>query len=756
MIFNKAGFKFFWLLVTMVFAVLLSLNFKIETSILKLLPKYESERTNAMISKATEMVNKQLILMATADNKEKLIIKFNNALQGIENKPFIANLRDRISPETIEGVYQALADSHMNLLSVQDRMAFEYEMEFEYFVLQAQESLYGLQQINPSQLSVDPLFLFNRLMQSMAGLKVMEFDANEMHFMVQQNNLYHMAAFIELEDSAFSPENQTAVINALEGIKTTLNNDQIQLYSFGAVRYAHQAYQDAKHEISSVGLGSLLGIIFLIVVVFRSTLPLLLSLTCIGLGLIVSLSIAQLVFGQIHVFALVFGATIAGVSIDYCFHYLIEAGYSQTLSSAEKPRFSVAQILPGLVIGFFSSALVYLGFLVTGYAVLAQISLISVLGLMSVLINVLVFFPWLYRPKALKQIKHLQKIGFVLLNNPIQSLFRKPWLPIILLLISAIFSYRYITPNDDVRALQQLSPELKQEEAMIRNVLSWPNNEYFVLISAQSVDDLLRQEANVLNTLRLQNESLVGVSDFIPDSETQKINYQRQVSLFSSNEVQAYLQQLEIVSPVIEPFMPLAGEVLNQEPFQTLFQQRWLGEVNGEHILIIPVSKSVELPKDSTVILIQQATDTSDLFAQFREKSTLMLACAVAFLWMILALFRYTALEALHLVSIPLVAGFVSLCMAWWVGLHLSLFSVLALLLILGMGLDYVVFLKESRHPHRVIIALLLSSLTTILAFGLLSFSQVAVLKSFGFMVGIGIALVLLIAPAVVTKKLKE
>ncbi len=412
--------------------------------------------------------------------------------------------------------------------------------------------------------------------------------------------------------------------------------------------------------------------------------------------------------------------------------------------------FDVKQIFPGLLIAFLSSALVYLGFLTTGYEVLGQISLFSVLGLLAVLLNVVIFFPWIHRAKAFKNRVGLLKVSSFILHNPLQSIVRKPWVVVLFLLALMLVNFAVVKPNDDVRALQHLSSELKQEEAYIREVLSWHANNDFILIKDKSVNGLLQQEAEILDFLRIEGQTLVGVSDFIPSEQRQRINYQILQKLYASEEIKMFLDDLQITHNNQQEFQAINLEILNEPEFNALFKQRLLGEVNGFHALIIPLTNKVTLPSDSQAVLIQQAEDTSQLFAEFRIKSTWVLAVAVVLLVIMLGLFRYPWLESIHLVSLPLMAGFMALILAGALGLHVSLFSVLALLLVLGMGLDYVVFLKESHCPEHVMLALLLSSITTMLAFGLLSFSEVPVLQSFGFMVGVGIALVLMMSPAVV------
>ncbi len=748
MIFSNHWFRLGWLVLLMLCAALAVQRFKVESSILKLLPKYESAQTNALIDKATELVNKQVVLLATAKNKEQLIAVLSEQLQSLAQQPLFKTVDYRSDVQWAQEIYQSLRPHQYNLLSPDDQLAFQQGHSADYFVLQAKEYLYGVQQLSHDQMATDPLFLLQRLMASLSQLNVMSFDVTESFFLVETSDGFHAAAFIELADSAFLPQNQHQVVQTLDRLEDTLQAAQIELVWFGAVKYAHQAYQNARQEISTVGLGSLVGIVLLLLWVFRSVIPLLLSISSIALGLVVAFAVTVQVFGEVHVFALVFGATIAGVSIDYCFHYLVDAAWSEAPEAAEQKRFSVEKIIPALFIGFMSSALVYSGFLVTGYEVLGQIALFSVVGLLSVLLNVLVFYPWLYRVKAFNNHALMLRISNSFLHNPVQVIFRKPLACLLLLCLVLLADFYLIEPNDDVRALQQLSEAIQQEESHVRGVLDWQPSEYYILISDEDIDSLLQQEADMLMFLRKQDIELVGISDYIPTATQQEQHHKLQQHVYQSDAFDAYLAELEL-----PPFDEITFEAFDPQvliaQLSQVFKQRWLGTINGQHALIIPLYEQVSLPDDSSAVLIQQAEDTSKLFGQFRTKSSWMLAIAVLLLVGALSTFRYSFVEAAHMVSVPLLSGFSALALASLLGYHVSLFSVLALLLVLGMGLDYVVFLRESKQPAHVMLALLLSSLTTMLAFGLLAFSQVAVLKSFGFMVGVGIAMVLLFSPAV-------
>jgi predicted exporter len=68
-----------------------------------------------------------------------------------------------------------------------------------------------------------------------------------------------------------------------------------------------------------------------------------------------------------------------------------------------------------------------------------------------------------------------------------------------------------------------------------------------------------------------------------------------------------------------------------------------------------------------------------------------------------------------------------------WLGVPVNLFTLLALWLVLGLGVDYGIFL---RHGHTAmptaVLSVTLSASTTLLAFGLLAFSATPFIRSIG------------------------
>ena len=92
-------------------------------------------------------------------------------------------------------------------------------------------------------------------------------------------------------------------------------------------------------------------------------------------------------------------------------------------------------------------------------------------------------------------------------------------------------------------------------------------------------------------------------------------------------------------------------------------------------------------------------------------------------------------------------AALLSLAALGWIGEPLQLFGVLAQLLLLGLGIDYGIFLLEHEGDGASWLAICLGGASTLLAFGLLALSSTPALHGFGLTLLLGIGLVWLLSP---------
>jgi predicted exporter len=94
----------------------------------------------------------------------------------------------------------------------------------------------------------------------------------------------------------------------------------------------------------------------------------------------------------------------------------------------------------------------------------------------------------------------------------------------------------------------------------------------------------------------------------------------------------------------------------------------------------------------------------------------------------------------------------VTLAVFGYARVPVNLFNCLALMLVLGVGANYAVFLREGclrdgADLGAVWTGVLLSAATTLLSFGMLGMSAMPALKSFGATLSLGILVAVLLAP---------
>jgi predicted exporter len=155
-------------------------------------------------------------------------------------------------------------------------------------------------------------------------------------------------------------------------------------------------------------------------------------------------------------------------------------------------------------------------------------------------------------------------------------------------------------------------------------------------------------------------------------------------------------------------------------------------------------------PLAASVYLDQQALLTA-LYAELQQRALELtgvgLLAVFAIVWL-----RYRSLRATLSAMLPaLLSGACALSLLALAQVSLNLLHLLGLLLILGIGVDYGIFLLEGNSGSRqwisTLVGIVVACLSTTLSFGLLAISGVPALRALGQMVAIGVPLSLCLAP---------
>jgi predicted exporter len=132
------------------------------------------------------------------------------------------------------------------------------------------------------------------------------------------------------------------------------------------------------------------------------------------------------------------------------------------------------------------------------------------------------------------------------------------------------------------------------------------------------------------------------------------------------------------------------------------------------------------------VQLIDRVNAVSEVLRSYRQAMSLLLCVVYIAAWIMLG-FKYGWKESPMLLLPSALASAVTIGLFGWFGIPVNLFTLLALWLVLGLGVDYGIFL---RHGHTAmptaVLSVTLSASTTLLAFGLLAFSATPFIRSIG------------------------
>ena len=190
------------------------------------------------------------------------------------------------------------------------------------------------------------------------------------------------------------------------------------------------------------------------------------------------------------------------------------------------------------------------------------------------------------------------------------------------------------------------------------------------------------------------------------------------------------------------------------QPLSAPLRPLWLGTVGddaGSVVMLQGVARE-SLPALAAVATslpgvrwVDRSADYSALLGHYRRQmSWLLLAGYAAVAVLLFARYGRSAWRALLPTAL---AALLCLSLLGWLGVPLQLFGVLAQLLLLGMGVDYGIFLLEHRGDGASWLAVCLGAASTTLAFGLLALSATPALHGFGLSLLFGIGLVWLLSP---------
>ncbi|CRH36230.1 Hypothetical membrane protein {ECO:0000313/EMBL:BAK13780.1} [Pantoea ananatis] len=563
----------------------------------------------------------------------------------------------------------------------------------------------------------------------------------------------------ELAGSSFDMQQTHKLVTTLGALEKTFKAQypQVRLLSRGTVFYSDYASQQAKHDVSTLGLATVLGVLLLILVVFRSVRPILLCLLSIAIGALAGTVVTLLVFGELHLMTLVMSMSIIGISADYTLYYLTER---MVHGADTSPWQSLAKVRNALLLALLTTVAAYLIMMLAPFPGIRQMALFAAVGLSAACLTVVFWHPWLCRGLPVRPVP-----AMVLMLRWLAAWRRNKALSVGLPVALALFSLAGLATlrvDDDISQLQALPQHLlAQEKAITALTGQSVDQKWFVVYGNSAQQTLTRLEAFTPALERAKAQGLIGGYRTLPLNSLAR---QAQDVALLKNAAPAVTRALSeagvtTVKPDLNP-MPVSVAAWLASPASEGWRLLWLTLKSGESGVLVPVdgvTHSAALDALSKgypgVAWVDRKTTFDGLFALYRHILTGLLLVALAVIACGAVMRLGWRKGALSLVPSVLSLG-CGLAVLAFTGHAVNLFSLLALVLVLGIGINYTLFFSNPRGtPLTSMLAITLAMMTTLLTLGMLVFSTTQAISSFGIVLISGIFTAWLLAPLAMTTK---
>jgi len=553
-----------------------------------------------------------------------------------------------------------------------------------------------------------------------------------------------------LTASPFDTATQTDVARAIHNFQQQW--PEAQILTSGMVFHATEGTRLANREMNTVGLGSTLCIILLVLLVFRRITPLIAVLISMTSAYVLALTVSLLVFGNIHIITLAFGSTLLGVAGDYAIHFLVG---SHAVGSGLAARHHLKH---AMAIGALTGMGAYLLQFTTPFPGLQQMAIFCAAGILGAWMTVLALAPF-YRVSVNHAHSPMLAAGkfYHLARWIYPALWRKPvWVGLVLVIMTTAGLLMMVRggTNDAVINLNTSSLSLLNTERKIQEILQQPSVSRFFFVEADSPEQLLtRTQALNAKLTALHDPDLhwQSLQQYSP-SQAQQIADKKLVAdkLYGEGGALNMLCQ-KLGTPCVQPIANqglLLPDIVSKSALGELLpplmegSNHWQTLVtlsgNGHNTALETLANGLEGVK-----LVNQTDDLSQLLGRYRTSVSEVLLFTLVILAIGLS-WRYRQ-HGWRMLTPLIIAMVLALAVASFNGI--TLFHIMALLLIIGIGLDTAVFYTEGGFNAESWLASSLSCGTSIIAFGLLSLSAVPILHQFGLIILIGMLSCWLLTP---------
>ncbi len=570
-----------------------------------------------------------------------------------------------------------------------------------------------------------------------------------------------------------------------------------------------EAYHDAqliRRDLFTTGFASFVFVLVLFILAFRR----LDSLIFVAIPLFVSitwtLGLTGLLFQHLTIVTFAFIAVLIGLSVDFAIHI-----YNRFVEELEKGRhlypalrLAIIRTGKGIITGALTTAAAFYCLNFTSFNGFKELGTIAGNGILCGMVAIYMILPPLLVLRWRKIITReplVSQIGSFHLDWITNRLLNYPRLVIILAMIITVYLGYFATGvkfNQNVRKLRQPNPDYLALKRKLKNHFSLPGNQVIALVSGKTIEQTL--ERNDLLYENIENAkdtypilSCDSLRTFLPSRQTQ-LNAQRLILSLNIDRIREDLRReaaaLGYAEGTFDQFFKRLehlqsfayhGEIMTYDSIKspTLYRlvQRYMVDAGNAfrivtHIYPYEGSWYFQVPREALNTFsdgVPRVHFTGVTILSSALERMAMNDLALAVILVTLSVFLITLFHFGNITRTLMAAAPIMCSMIWMLGtmailgLELNFLNIIVVPMIIGLSIDDGIHLvgryyELKKHNIRNAIeftgrAVVLTSLTTMLAFGSLALGNYRGVREMGLLaiIGLGYALFssLIVLPAI-------
>ena len=522
--------------------------------------------------------------------------------------------------------------------------------------------------------------------------------------------------------------------NIINRIKEYAKENDLCIAFSGIPFHINESSGNAQREVAIITAFSMFSVVLLLLFAFRSGIPLIAAIGVTLISVLFAASAVQIIFDQIHIFTFVFGTSIIGLSLDYSIHFFSH----WKVAAANENGFSIrSKIILCLFFGFLTTQLGYVALMLTRFTLLVQIAAFSFFGLLCAFLSVNILFPYFKLPPQNKRTLHIDFVARFFLT------LKGNKIVLALLAGAFVFGLMNFKIENNLKDFYSMSKELQNYEKLSAEIMN-SGTGLFYMVYGSSPEEVLEKEEELrshLDTLA----TYLAISTFVPSAKTQAEVY----NSINKHLLPLYEEQFMTLGLTVKSQME-KDDVLDlsskfPEMIQQIIDKLWIGKIDDKYystVLLLKIKDKDSLKKiqdGNNAILVDKVSEIGKELTVISKKIILMMLIAYAISLLLLSI-AYKFKEALKIIAIPLLASAISASAMSLLGFSMSFFAISGTILTLAIGIDYSIFFSKGNGDGKItFFAVFLSMLSTVLSFGLLSFSSFAPVSHLGISVSIGV-----------------